>query len=94
MLASIQFNHWSSFTPLCLSFPNINHLISEITKQIKAIALTIFAKISEGLRTFNNQSNEINLKTIAMVSCLSLIALLVISILRRHDNYLRPASTA
>lgn len=84
MFASIQLGQWASFAhvyqPTLLNF-----LPAEPTKRIKEIAFATFAKISGFLRTFNNQSNEINIKAIAMISCLSLVALMVISMLRHRD---------
>ncbi len=66
---------------------------SEILNKIKDVAQTIFLKLRDFFKNSSNQNKEINLKAIAMVSCLSLIALLVISILRRRDGRLIPPPT-
>ena len=67
------------------SFLNLSPAPTTI-QRIKEIAGTIFLRLSEFLKSFQAPaSNEGNLKTFALVSCLSLIALLVLSILRRRD---------
>lgn len=57
-------------------------LASQQVQRVKAIALDIFEKFSGFIKKFKSQSNEIDLKPMAMISCLSLIAILVISMLR------------
>lgn len=73
--------------------PFSQFLSSDQTKRIKEIALDCFIKASEFFAKFKLQSNETNIKAMAMISCLSLIALLVISMLRRRDHNLMPPPT-
>jgi hypothetical protein len=89
MFASIQLSQWTSCSFIYQTF-FFNSLSLDSIKRIKEIAITIFSKISAFCKSFNNQSKEINVKAIAMISCLSLVALLVISILRRRDSVLIP----
>ncbi len=85
MLPSIQVNQRAFYTQIFQLPAFLNSLSQDPVKHIKELALSIFSKMSELFKAFNNQTNEINIKTIAMVSCLSLVALLVISMLRRRD---------
>lgn len=82
--------HFDSFISLAFfsSQPLLNSLQSDITQRAKDIAIAAFKKMTEFFTFFNNQSNEINLKTFALISCVSLIALLVISMLLRKDSRL------
>lgn len=68
-------------------------MISQLTNRIKEIAAAIFQKISDFFNSYNKYSNESNIKAFALISCLSLIALLVISMLRRRDSSLVPPPT-
>jgi hypothetical protein len=71
--------------------PNISS--SEIIKRIREIAVDMFTRVSEFFNAFNKPSNENNLKVFALISCASLIALLVISMLRRRDTRIVYPST-
>lgn len=84
MLASIHLGQWASYNQI-IQPAFLNFLSSDVTKRIKDVAIAIFSKVSAFLKSFNNQSSEINIKGIAMISCLCLVTLLVISILRRRD---------
>jgi hypothetical protein len=94
MITSVPFAQEISayvFQPFLLNF-----LSPEQTKQIKQIAITVFSRISEFFKSFksiNSQPKEINIKAIAMIGCLSLIALLVISMLRCRDVQFVPPPT-
>lgn len=66
----------------------LNNFSSKIAQQVKKIALITFTKFSNFFNSFNQQPYESNLKAFALVSCLSLIALLVISILQQRDSNL------
>lgn len=68
-------------------------LASQQVQRVKAIALDIFEKFSGFIKKFKSQSNEINLKPIAMISCLCLIAILVISMLRHCATRPLPPKT-
>lgn len=57
---------------------------SSIQKRVKELATHIFAKIADLLSAFKKQSQVNNLKTITWMSCLSLMTLLMISILKRY----------
>ncbi len=68
-----------------LGFISLTQLLaSEQVQRVKGIALSTFEKFSSFLTKFKSPSNEINLKPIAMVSCLCLIAILVISMFRHY----------
>ena len=66
------------------SSPFSNIFSSKITQRIKEIAAINLQRISDFF-TLYGQSNENNVKAFALVSCLSLISLLVISMLRKRD---------
>lgn len=68
-------------------------LSSETTKRIKEIALSIFKRITDFCSLWKQPSDETNLKAVALVSCLSLIALIVIAILRRPNSSIVPPNT-
>lgn len=85
MLKQIQFGHVNYYLEqLHTSF--LNFVQQGQTNRIKEIAFDAFTKLSAFFRSFNNQSKEINMKPIAMISCLSLITLLIISIFRRREE--------
>jgi hypothetical protein len=92
MLPSIQFCQWTSYVNFSVS-SFFNFLSSKQTNRIKEIALAIFLRIADFFKSFNNQSKEINIKAIAMIGCLSLIALLVISIFRSDTRLMPPPTT-
>lgn len=87
MFASIQFG---SVTSLTYFYPQsfLNALFSEPIQRVQKIAIAVFSRSYEFFNSFNKPSGETNLKTVAFISCLSLIALLVISMLRRRDSNL------
>lgn len=53
-------------------------------QRVKDVALVVFDRCSGFVKKFKGQSNEINIKPIAMISCLSLIAILIISVFRHY----------
>src|SRR5271154_3485073 len=87
MLAPVQSVQWASFAHVYPpSFLNIAS--SDRIERIKEFAMATFTKFLGFLKSFNNQSKEINTKKIAMISCVSLIVLLVIALLRRRNAQL------
>lgn len=68
-------------------------IISQLTQRIKEIVAAVWQKISDFFGSYHKPSNESNIKTFAIISCVSLIALLVISMLRRRDSNLVPPPT-
>lgn len=93
MMTSIRFDSLiSSISP-----PSTNSFIDVLStataQRIKDIAIHIFTRLSAFLNAFSRQSNESNLKGFALISCLSLIALLVISLLRQRDSPIIPLPT-
>lgn len=93
MCCPVSFPHFSSS-----SFINANPYIaglisSEQIGRIKEIASGIFSRIAAFISHADSESNQINVKTLAMISCISLIALLVISILRQRDTRILPPPT-
>ena len=94
MLRPLQSVTWDSCFSSYFCMPAFSPISpSEIMNTVKDVAQTIFLKLRDFFKKNNNQNKEINLKAIAMVSCLSLIALLVISILRCRDGRLIPPPT-
>ncbi|WP_068471424.1 hypothetical protein [Candidatus Protochlamydia phocaeensis] len=73
--------------------PLLQHAYSDQIRRIKEVALSFFSKCYDIFRNIETSSNQINVKTLAMISCLSLIAILVISILRRRDSRFVPPPT-
>lgn len=63
----------------------LNFSSSELTNRIKEIATAIFSKATNLFKSFQNQSSEINIKAVAMISCVSLIVVLVRGFLRRRE---------
>jgi glutaredoxin 2 len=92
MFASLRLDSLSS-AAFSNSFFSSDTIISQITQRIKEIVAAAFQKISDFFNAYNKHSNESNIKTFALISCLSLIALLVISMLRRRDSRLVPPPT-
>jgi hypothetical protein len=89
----MHLNQWISFAQ---TYQNsfLYFLSEDPLKRIKDIAIDIFSKFSHFVKSFNNQSKEINnTKTIAMIGCLSLIAIFVISLLRRRNARFVPHPT-
>lgn len=71
----------------------LKFLQEDLTVRVQEIVADIFSKIVAFFRSFNSQSKEINLKPIAMISCLSLVTLLLISIFRRRGESIIPPPT-
>lgn len=92
LLKSIQFDKISHYGVL-LQTSLLNFIEYEETKRIKEIAASIFNRLSSFFSSFGSQSKEMNLKPLAMISCLSLIALLVISFLRKGEDSIIPPQT-
>jgi hypothetical protein len=67
--------------------PSFSSFPDRLMKRIKEIAISTFHRIFEFFKSFQKPSKETNLKTFAIISCLSLIALLVISMLRRRKSH-------
>lgn len=85
MSSTIQPSQWSSFVHgYQESF--FNFFSTDLTKRIKETVVNIFSQIFKFFKAFDNQSNEINIKAVAMVSCLCLIGILIISNLKRDEN--------
>ena len=61
--------------------------------KIKDAVIKFFKKIFEFATTFNSESRGDNLKNVALISCLSLIALLVVAIMGRRNSRLTPPPT-
>jgi len=64
-----------------------------IVQYVKEIAQLIFQKLSSFSNAYENYPNESNLKTFALISCLSLITLLVIIALRKSQPSIVPPPT-
>jgi len=93
-----QINQYAGFlqTSLCTGLLNasfLNIIEQDQAKRIKEFIFNIFSKLNSFFSSFNSQSKEMNLKPIAMISCLSLVTLLVISIFRRRSDSLIPPPT-
>lgn len=89
MFRSIQFEKIPHYAAL-LQSSLLNFIEYEETKRIKEIAASIFNRLSSFFSSFGSQSKEMNLKPLAMISCLSLIAILVISFLRKGEDSIFP----
>ena len=59
--------------------------IGVVQKTIEVVT-TIFKCISSFFNKYSIESNDSNLKAFAFIGCLSLIALLILSVFRRHQG--------
>lgn len=84
MFASIH-SHSFSNTIFSNSFSFSEIVSPDLTKRIQEYTKTIFVELSVFFTSFDVYPTEKNIKTFALVSCLSLIALLVISMFRKQD---------
>jgi hypothetical protein len=71
-------SYWSQ-PPRSLNFSS-----SDILQRIREAALAAFLKLDTFLSSFKRQSSEGNMKTFALISCPFLIALMIISMLRKR----------
>lgn len=92
MFASIYSPSFSnSIISHSFSFSEI--ISPDITKRIQEYATPIFNQLSDFFTSFDVYPAEKNIKTFALVSCLSLIALLVISMFRKNGSSIVPPPT-
>lgn len=66
-----------SFNSLTSNFYQIT--VSQITERIKEIATDVFKKICEWFRFISAKPDQMNIKVFALISCVSLIIILVVS---------------
>lgn len=94
MSASAYLDKWRSFF-FYYQLPTIQVSISEILNHIKEIAIAAFQKISNLFNSYDTFSNDSNIKTYGLVSCVSLIVFLFLSTLtKRGSSILVPLTPA
>lgn len=69
-------------------YQSVNADQSDLNLRVQGVGSSIFAKIGAFLTDVNNPAptNDSNLKAFAMIGCLSIMALLAFSILRRREK--------
>lgn len=70
------------------SFPEFLSNVStlDIMDRVKNSAMGVFNTAAGYLKTYDNYSEEENLKAFALISCISLVALLLINILFKNGR--------
>ena len=64
----------------------LNFSSSDILQRIRETAFAAFSKLDAFFSSFKRQSSEGNVKTFALISCPFLIALMIISMLRKRSH--------
>lgn len=85
MIKEISLDNVIYFTN-CLVTPLKGVVAQAQTSRIKEIVLSIFSKVTSFFHSFNSHSTEVNLLPVAMISCLTLAGILVISIIRKYEK--------
>ena len=85
MVNNIQFGFFTHYKDLAYT-TLVNISQNATIKRIGEIVSSIFSKLSSYFSSFNTQSDEMNLKPIALISVICLITLMVISIFRSRDD--------
>lgn len=75
------------------SFASFDALCTEINRRIKDVAIFTLKQFSLFLNSYENRSNEGNVKTFALIGFISLIFLLSVSIFRTKASGICPPPT-
>ena len=68
-----------------LHYPHLYPFLYEEAKKIQEVTMPIFSSLSASFQAFNDLFNCTNNKVIAMISCVALIAILALSLLRKRE---------
>lgn len=90
MLAPLN-NLYESFSSFTFSFNN--SALSSTIQRIREIVSRTLERTFSFIDSYDVYSNDISLKTFAFIGCLSLVALIVISLLRKKEGGFPPLLT-
>jgi len=95
MLSSIQASQLGFLALDQFNTPNwVSSFTSPQLAKIKNYTANAFSKMGSVFKDYSYQSNDINLKAIATISCISLLALIFISMFRYRNSRNNPALAA